>query len=75
LGLKIFSFKRARCFIRLKLGELPGYLKTKAEKLRLWKEIKDQPSMIPDTWANNEKEERYQELMAKKIILTDTALR
>jgi hypothetical protein len=30
--------------LRYKLGELPGNLKTKAEKLCQWREVKDQPS-------------------------------
>ena len=59
--------------LRYKLGELPGNLKTKAEKLRRWQELKDQPSPIPEPWTA-EDEERYKELMEKQITLADTAL-
>jgi hypothetical protein len=59
--------------LRFKLGELPGNLKTKAEKLCKWREIKDQPSLMLEPWTN-EDEQRYNELMAKQVNLADTAL-
>jgi hypothetical protein len=59
--------------LRYKLGELPGNLKTKAEKLRRWQEVKDQPSITLQPWTNDD-EERYNRLMEKQITLADTAL-
>jgi len=59
--------------LRYKLGELPGNLKTKAEKLRRWQELKDQPNPVPEPWTD-EDEKRYKELMEKEITLADTAL-
>ncbi len=59
--------------LRFKLGELPGNLKTKAEKLRRWQEVKDQQSLALEPWTA-EDEERYQTLMEKQITLADTAL-
>ncbi len=59
--------------LRFNLGELPGNLKTKVEKLRRWQEVKDQPSLTPEPWTN-EDEERYKNLMEKQITLADIAL-
>ena len=59
--------------LRYKLGELPGNLKTKAEKLRRWQEVKDQQSLALEPWTA-EDEERYQRLMEKQITLADTTL-
>jgi hypothetical protein len=59
--------------LRYKLGELPGNLKTKADKLRRWQELKDQPIVMLEPWTNDD-EERYNRLMEKQITLADTAL-
>jgi len=59
--------------LRYKLGELPGNLKTKAEKLSRWREVKEQPSILLEPWTDID-EERYNRLMEKQITLADTAL-
>jgi hypothetical protein len=59
--------------LRYKLGELPGNLKTKADKLSRWREVKEQPSIMLAPWTDND-EERYNRLMEKQITLADTAL-
>jgi hypothetical protein len=58
--------------LRYKLGELPGNLRTKADKLSQWQEVKDQPSNMLEPWTNGD-EERYNRLMEKQITLADTA--
>jgi hypothetical protein len=59
--------------LRYKLGELPGNLKSKADKLKRWREVKDQQILALEPWTNDD-EERYKSLMEKQITLQDTAL-
>jgi len=59
--------------LRYKLGELPGNLKTKSDKLQRWQEEKNKPNSILAPWSEEE-EERYWRLMEKEISINDTAL-
>jgi len=59
--------------LRFKLGALSGNLKTKADKLRRWQEVKDQPNIMLEPWTSDD-EERYQRLLGKQVTLADTAL-
>jgi hypothetical protein len=59
--------------LRYKLGELPGNLKTKSDKLQRWQEEKNKPNSILAPWSEEE-EERYWKLMEKEISINDTAL-
>ena len=44
--------------LRFKLGALSGNHKTKADKLRRWQEVKDQPNIMQEPWTSDD-EERY----------------
>ncbi len=59
--------------LRCKLGELSGNLKTNADKLRWWQEVKDQQSSALEPWSNDD-EERCVSLIKKHAALEDTAL-
>ena len=60
--------------LRFKLGELPGHLKTKAEKLARWRQVKDiNGDATLNPWTE-EDEANYAELMEKQISIEDTAL-
>jgi hypothetical protein len=60
--------------LRFKLGELPGNLKTKADKLARWRQVKDADyGATLNPWTE-EDEAEYAELMEKRINIEDTAL-
>lgn len=60
--------------LRFKLGELPGNLKTKADKLARWRQVKDANyGATLNPWTE-EDEAEYAELMEKRINIEDTAL-
>ncbi len=59
--------------LRYKLGELPGNLKTKSDKMQRWQQVKDQQVVALEPWTD-ENEQQYIDLMEKQITLEDTAL-
>ncbi len=65
--------KELDILLRYKLGELPGNLRTKNEKLQRWQVEKEKPALPFKPWTN-EDEETYLSLMTKEISLEDTAL-
>jgi len=59
--------KELDILLRYKLGELPGNLRTKNEKLQQWQVEKEKPALPFKPWTNEDEE-------TKEISLEDTAL-
>jgi len=66
--------KELDILLRFKIGELPGNLKTKNDKLARWREVRDNDNGATLNPWTEEDEANYAELMEKQISIEDTAL-